>query len=448
MIRARVQGAALGLASVIVAIGCGVLGWAAVRTWRASADVSTAQDLALRQGSKAAIPYLALAVRYRPRQAHAWRLLARFRAFAHPHAALRDAQKAVAADPVDWRNWDQLGLVQYQLGESAAARRSLARAVERDSGWEAHFQLGSLALLLGKQAEFWREMKAALAVVTPAQAPPVLNEAWGQTNGHAARMLAILPSKRAEVDAEAATLIMDRGAPLAAAHLWEKVRCPQYRFGACRGAVLGLTNRLTGLVFAGSYRGWAPAAMAKTPDKGALVRAAMRMWNEAVRRRIIDASLARPGTVGDGRFERPWIGPAFAWYRAGPVYLSREPGAAPVGAALRIGFDGYQPDNTSLIGQMIAVWPGAEYELSYLSRRGGQGGNSGLVLVVRSAPGLAITRIPARLGPRWRTSEGGFVVPRSCHLVQLVFRFHRPKGQVRMRSAALVADVQLREVRR
>ena len=115
-----------------------------------------------------------------------------FSSFAHPRAALRFAQRAVAADPADWRNWYQLGLVEYQLGDSAGARRSLARAAERDSGWEAHFQLGSLALLVGKRAEFWREMKAALSAVTPAQAPPVLNEAWGQSRGRPGRMMASL----------------------------------------------------------------------------------------------------------------------------------------------------------------------------------------------------------------------------------------------------------------
>ena len=236
---------------------------------------------------------------------------------------------------------------------------------------------------------------------------------------------------------------MDRGAPLAAARLWEQARCPRYRFGACRGAVLGLTNRLTGLVFAGSYLGWAPPAGAELPNRGALVRAAMGIWNRAARRHIVNAAVAKVGAVSDGRFERAWIGPSFAWYPAGPVYLSRETGAAPAGAAVRIGFGGYQPDDTDLLGQLVAVQPGGEYTVSFLSRRVGRGRNSGLALVVRSKPGVAIVRIPARLGGSWRTDGAQFRVPWSCHLVQVMFRFRRPMGQVRMRGPALVADVQM-----
>lgn len=442
----RIVGAIRWVVIAIVLAGCGWLGAISIRTWRASSDVAAAQALALSQGSARALPYLARAAHYRPGQADAWRLRAEFSAFAHPHQALRYARRAVAADPADWQNWRQLGVIEYQLGDAAAATRALAQAAQRDSGWAAHYQLGNLALLLGREQEFWAQMKASLAIVPAAQAAAVLNQAWAQTSGDAQRLLAILPQRRVELDAEAATVIMNRGAPLAAARLWGRVQCPRFRYGACRGAVLGLTNRLVRLAFAGTYPGWSPPLGVAAPDRGALARAAMRMWNRAARRGIIDAAPARTGTVGDGRFARPWIGPAFAWFKSGPVYLSREPGDAPVGAALRIGFDGYQPEQTGLIGQIVPVMPNAEYSISFLSRRAVEGTDSGLALAVQSAPGVPIVEIPAQLGMHWRASGGTFRVPRSDHLVLLAFQYHRPMGQVRMHAPALVADVRLQEV--
>jgi hypothetical protein len=437
-------------AAVVVAVCCGMLGWTAVRTWRASADVNAAQDLAQRRGARAALPYLALAVGYRPGRAKAWRLRAQFGAFAHPRAALRYARRAVAVDPADWRNWDQLGLVQFQLGDSAAARRSLAQAAIRDSGWEAHYQLGNLALLLGRRAEFWAQLKAALAVVVAWQAEPLLQEVTAQAGGDAMRLMAILPLGRADVDARAVRLLLRRGRWLTAAMVWRGMQCEAFQRAACRGAALALADGLA----AEAFRAQGPAALRSTALSGdgrrppragprRLVATALQVWNEAVRRQVLSRGLARVGAVGDGDFGRPWVGPAFAWAKDGPVYLSREGGIAPSGGAVRVGFDGYEPQGTGLFFQYVAVRSGAEYEVSYLARREGEGSQTGVALWVKAAPATVILRLPARLGRHWRANRAAFRVPRGTHLIALSFEYHRPMGQVRLRNPVLLARVRL-----
>ncbi|MGH9507216.1 MAG: hypothetical protein ACRD13_09860, partial [Terriglobales bacterium] len=374
------------LAAAVVVLACGWFGWLAVRTWRASADTATAQALALARGSERALPYLARAVNYRPGQAAAWRLRAEFSAFAHPHRALRYARRSVAVDPLDWRNWDQLGLIELQLNQTAAARRALAQAVRYDSGWKAHFQLGNLALLLGDEPEFWAQMRAALSIVGALQAEPLLQEAVGVAGDHPRAFLEALPPARADVDARAVRLLVRRRRPLEAEAVWERMRCQGYQRADCRSAVLALANGL----LAAAYR---PAASSLVANAGAatprprrpagasaarLVFAALSAWNRAVQRRVLEADNVRVGAVSDGAFEHRWVGPAFAWAKTSPVYLSRELGVAPVGNAVRINFDGYEPEDTGLLQELVAVRPGATYAISYWARRQGDGSQTGV----------------------------------------------------------------------
>lgn len=444
------------LACALAIFGCAWLGWMGIRTWRASTDTAAAQVLALGQGSEFALPYLARAVRYRPDEAKAWRLLAQFRAFAHPRQALFDARKAVAVDPDDWRNWNQLGLIQFQLNHLAAAQWALGQAVRRDSGWMAHYQLGNLALLLGNKREFWAQLRAALAVVVAWQAEPLLQEAVRISANHPRQMLAALPPGRADVDARAVRLLMRRGRPLDAAAVWERMQCQSFQRADCRSAVLALTNGLMLAAFRRPAGASASDSQAGTPRsaqpapgaQAQLVPAAIRAWNQGIRRQVMDAAQARVSAASDGLFQRQWTGPAFAWTQTGPVYLSREPGVAPVGNAVRINFDGYEPDATTLLQQLVAVAPGAQYEVSYWARREGDGSQTGVELQVLVSPGEVLLRLPARLATGWQPSRAVFQTPRHTHVVLLAFVYRRPEGQVRLANPVLVADVRLGEVER
>jgi hypothetical protein len=451
------------LAALVVVLGCGALGLAAVRTWRADADVSMAQRLALRQGPRAAMPYLELAGRYRPDRAKAWRLLADLSSFAHPRTALRFAKRAVAADPADWRNWDQLGLVEYQLGEPVAAQRALAEAVARDSGWEAHYRLGSLALLLGRNQEFWAQMKAALAVVPPSQAAPVLNQAFAAGRGieatggeravrksraaaaAAPRWLAVLPRRRAPVDAVAVNLLLDQGQPLRAATVWGKVRCASYQRAVCRATSLGLANRLVALAFRGAEARPAGKAGGRALAPGVLARTAARVWNTAVRKGWLHRSRVVVGRVNNGEFQHGWLGPAFGWAKIGPVYASRVGGMGPTGqgGAVRLDFTGYQPQSTPLLDQIVRVRPGGRYEVTFFSRRLGRGSESGVRLMVRLSPRRILLALPAKLRSHWSQNTARFRVPRGVDLIGLLFQYQRPMGQVRLHNTVLLGAVRL-----
>ena len=463
MNRLGIRWAAQWLAAVIVVSGCGLLGWAAVRTWRASADINTAQNLALRHNERRAMPYLALAARYRPGRAKAWRLRAQFSSFAHPRAALRFAKRAVAADPADWRNWDELGSVLYQLGESAAAQRALAEAVARDSGWEAHYRLGSLALLLGRNQEFWVQMKAALAVVPPSQAAPVLNQVLAAGRGIAATggeraarkgraaaaaapgWLAVLPRRRAPVDAVAVNLLLDQGQPLRAAAVWSGVRCASYQEAVCRATSLGLANRLVALAFRGAEARPAATAGGRALAPGVLARTAARVWNTAVRMGWLHRSLVVAGRVNNGEFQHGWLGPAFGWAKLGPVYASRDGGMGPAGqgGAVRLDFTGYQPQSTPLLEQFVPVRPGGRYEVTFFSRRLGRGSETGVRLMVMLSPRRVLLALPAKLRSHWSQNTARFRLPRGVDLVGLFFQYQRPMGQVRLHNTVLLGAVRL-----
>lgn len=443
-------GSARWLAAALVVAVCGWLGWAAVRTWRASADLAAAQTLALNQGT-GADSYLNRAAAYRPDRSEAWRLLAEFSAFAHPHRALRYARRSVAVDPLDWRNWDQSGLIEFRLNQPAAARRALSQAVRDDSGWRAHFQLGNLALLLGDRTEFWAQMRAALSVVVAWQAEPLLQEAVHVAADHPSNFLEALPPARADVDARAVRLLIRSGRPLEAGAVWRHMQCQSYQRADCRSAVLALTNGLMEAVYRAAAVPVAPHAEVEAQrleqpvraSAARLVSAALGAWNQGVQRQVLKGDELQAGVVSDGSFAHDWVGPAFAWAKAGPVYLDREPGIAPEGNAVRIGFDGYEPEDTGLFQQLVAVIPGADYEVSYWARREGDGSQTGVRLQVLASPGEVLLQLPARLGTDWQVSRAVFRVPRGARVVLLVFLYQRPEGQVRLANPVMLANVRL-----
>lgn len=352
---------------------------------------------------------------------------------------------------MDWRNWDRLGIIEFQLGDAAAARRALRNAVRFDRGWEAHYRLGNLALLLGDGSEYWSQMKAALRMVASARAWPVLQEALSVAGGRPERLVSALPRRRARVDGQAIVALLNAQRALAAVEVWRRMLCPAYEGAICRAAALRLANALANLALQAQGSGASALAEIGTGVKrsrersGELIRQAVDTWNEAVRRGLLQASpMVRYGEVGDGGFRGPWVGPAFAWARAGAVAIGVERGAAPGGNAARIGFDGYEPQNTPLLRQLVPVDPGAEYEVSFLSRRKGEGAQSGVVLDVEAGRPRPLLQLAATLRVRWRRSRAGFSVPRGVHVICLCFVYQRPMGQVRLHNPVLIAGVRLR----
>lgn len=431
--------------AVMSAAALVALAWAgvmALRTWRAAAAESQALALAESSG-QAALGYVEAALRSRPDDANLWRERAVYAGFAAPLAARAFARRAVALDPYDWRAWQTLGLLDYQLGDLAASRKALAQAVHYDHGFDSHFTLGNLALAQGNNVEFRREMIAALAIAPAAEAVYPLRAIVSHADLGPSGLAAALPADRADVVAEGIQYFMDHGKLAAAIAGWRRLRCKPYQFADCRRAVLALANGLVASAFASASplraeRNTAPTADPELPLPAELVTAAVDAWNQSVRQGILSQAMVTVGGAADGAFQHAWVGPAFSWQstRALPLQ-ARQP------SGVTLPFDGYQPDQAVLLDEFVPVAPATTYSLSYESRRMVAGQETGLRLVVSTAPDRVLATIPARLDRAWSLDTATFTVPAGIHVLLLAFEYARPNGQVRLHNPVLVAHLAL-----
>lgn len=427
--------------TAIIALGACSL--QAFRTWRAAADESEA--LALAQSSdQAALGYVAAALRWRPDDADLWRERATFSAFSQPRRARAYAERALRLNPQDWRAWQALGLLDLQLGDLEASRRDLRAATRYDHGFDSHFALANLALVQGNESEFTREITAALAVAPLDRVSAALRELLAFRRLSPAQLAGILPASRAEVMARAIELLASNGKLQAATDTWRRLRCQPYQFAECQAAVLILSNVLVAHAFAdtGAQPGGRSAQEPVSPmEPKQMVAAAMAAWNEAVQDRFLPQSPVHVGMVNDDQFAHAWVGPAFAWQSTSTLQTVAGPPRR--GNAVRIGFDGYEPDYAVLLQQWVPAAPGATYAVSYRSRRPVPGVETGLSLQVFAGPNRRLAVVPAALQAEWLLNSATIQVPRDAYVLQLVFTYSRPIGQVRLHDPVLVADVTL-----
>lgn len=438
------------LAALLLVAMLGWAGVAAVRAWRAAADAQAAQALAP-VSTAGALGYLAAALRWRPDDSLLWRQRAELASFAAPTQARAFAQRAVRLNPRDWRAWQTLGLLDYQLGDLAASRRDLREATRYDHGFLSHFTLGNLALAQGNEAEFQREMQAALAVAPLTELDFALRQVLDHAHLAPAQLAALLPADRAEVVARSVDYFVLRGHLAAAMQAWRRLHCQPYQFDECRESALVLANGLAATAFASAQPtsakpGAAPVKSPELPAVPQLVATAVAVWNRAVRQSDLAQSPAVVGGVSDGQFQHAWRGPAFSWHSTGVLPLQTQQGIAPHGNAVWIPFNGYEPDEAVLLNEFVPVEPGTTYSISYQSRRQAVADQTGLRLVVLAAPDEPLAKLPARLGMAWALNAETFTVPAGIHILQLAFDFVRPNGQVRMHDPVLIADVLLQPI--
>lgn len=432
------------------------LGWlslSAVRTWRASADADQAQALASASTAQA-LGFVEAGLRWRSDDADLWRQRADLASFAAPLAARSFARRAVRLNPRDWRAWQTLGLLDYRLGDLPASRRDLAQAVRYDHGFASHFAVGNLALAQGNQAEFLKEMTAALAIAPLDR----VNFAVRQVLSHAtlapSELAAVLPSGRADVVAQGIELYLQAGKLAAAAGTWKRLSCRAYQVADCRRAALALANGLIATAFAA-----APASASSQSRETALadsgfqssaelIATATEVWNQAAAHRILAEAPVVVGAAADGRFQHAWVGPAFSWQSTPVLPLQILAGGSPRGNAARIPFNGYQPDDAGYLYEYVPVEPDTTYSISFLSRRQREGAESGVTLGVLVGPGRELASIPARLDQTWAMNSKTFTVPAGIHLLELAFTYSRPQGQVRLHDPILIADVAMRKLSR
>lgn len=440
-----------GIVSALALAGLSVAGIYSFRTWRASADLDQALSLG-RSSAAQAQGYLVAALRWRPDDADLWRWRAAFAAFDAPAAARGYARRAVGLNRQDWRAWQTLGLLDFQLGDLPASRRDLAAATHYDHGFDSHFALGNLALVQGNEREFSKEMAAALAIAPVDRVDYALREILGHANLSPAGLARLLPPERAEIVARSIEIFLLNGNIAAAVQSWKRLRCQSYQRPDCREAALALANGLVAAAFAShapppsGRRRPASKADPELPAPTEMVSSAMSVWDQAVRAGILAQSPATSGTVADGQFRRAWVGPAFSWRSTRVLPMQAESGLPRQGNAVRIPFDGYQPDDAVLLREFVPVQPGVTYSVSYRSRRQLSGSETGLELRILAGPGRKLAVVPATLDQSWSLNSATITVPEHLHILELAFAYSRPNGQVRMHDTALIADVSLEQL--
>lgn len=427
------------------------LAWAgawAVRAWRASADAGQAQALTSISTARA-LGYVEAGLRWRPDEADLWRQRADLASFAVPRVARAYARRAVELNPRAWRAWQTLGLLDFQLGDSAASRRDLVQASRYDHGFASHFALGNLALAQGNESEFLKEMTAALAISPLDRVYYALHQIVSHSDPSPAELAATLPASRADVIARGIEIFLTSGKFAAAIASWRRLHCQSYQYPDCREAALALTNGLAAAAFASEFASprFKPPSRpdAELPSAPHMIASAMGAWNQAVHAGILSQAPVAAGSVSDGYFQHSWVGPAFSWQSARVLPLTVT-AFAQHGNAVRFPFNGYQPDDAPLLKEFVPVAPGATYSISYQTRRQIAGSETGLELRILATPERQLAAIPAALYANWSLNSATILVPKSVHLIQLVFAYARPNGQVRLHDPVLVAGVQMQQL--
>lgn len=420
---------------VCVAVTVAALGLAglALATAFSAREEQVAEDLAPRLPQQA-LAANSWALRFRPDLAAPWQERAVLLADDDPAAARAAVLAALRRDPRDWEGWQILGRSDFERNDLTAARSDFNQAARFDQGFDGHYQLANLALLLGDQATFWRELQSAVAMAPMDHLDFAINQALAfATGSDDPHLLALVPPARPEVTARIVEIYLAHHYYQQAAAIFDKMQCSPGQIGSCRLAAHDVVNALISAAF--------------TPtgaDASELARMAQAAHREALRRGWAEPVNAAHNLCADGNFRYQWDGRAYSWEGVGPVSLTRSMlGPAGQASAEMIHFDGQEPDETLLFRQLVPVEAAGRYSVSYLSGGLGGAGAPGLALEVETASGQILASLPAGSGSGWNQNQGTFSVPPGVAVVSLSFFYRRPSGQVRLRDPVLVGNVQL-----
>ncbi|HUX66486.1 MAG TPA: hypothetical protein VMV31_03260 [Terriglobales bacterium] len=452
-----------------------VLGAAAVRTALADAAIQAVQDHP--DAPRAWLQqHLNQALHFRPDLSQPWRMSAQLVGADDPGPARNLELHAVALNPANWENWRDLGLLDYQLGQSRAALGALDRAAANSRGFTARFEVANLAFLLGNQHEFWREMQAALRVVPPEDVQSTLREI-AHLDADPRHLLAILPVGRIRVAANAVGFLVQRRQLDQADQVWAKMTCPAYRRQDCfqalaalvpawlqvaQAAETALPPASTPASAAASGRdralrapSFAARSAAAHPHSGALpaIQQAQRIWNQGIQRGALTAARVQIGTITDPQFEHFWSEIGFGWRTSSVRPLWIQDASTARANAVQVRFPGDGSDYELLFWQWILVNPGNTYAIRLVSR--GQPLNlpDGVQVEVALPDGKVVQTIPVAVGPDWSASDATFRAPPGAGLLRLSFAYKRPlgkpllRGEVWFRSATMQLAVTTKSTR-
>ena len=429
--------------ALAVSLMLALLGVVGLRTMQAHADVDrvTAHpNLSLSRARRV----LRQARHLRPDWSRVWRLEGQWLAMNHPRRARIMARRAVQLNPENWRNWHDLGMLDYQLGDPARAQFDLEQSARYNAGFLAHFQAANLAFLLGNQPLFWREMAVALRMVPSNQLLPVMQQINHLEGNHPQAWLGMLPASRIGLRATAIHFLIRVHDLSAAVSIWRKLPCPAYRRLACHDAALDLSRAwLHRAIADSSAAAKSPPAQPHTGNSslpGFAARQARQVWNQAVRRRVLSASILVTGSVNDGNFQFPWRG-GLSW-RPGPGNLLQFRHAASRNVnRVVIRLDGYEPGHLLLMRQWAIFQPGRHYNISFQTRGRNLFHARGISLDLYTPQGLLVKNLPAAVVPAWRVNQTWFMVPPHAPLIRIDIRYDRPYGTALMRGRVEIGNV-------
>ncbi len=373
---------------------------------------------------------MSMAIRMRPDVDRYWRIRASADMERHPRRAERYAEHAVELAPTAWRNWRQLALIQYQLGDSAQAEASLVRAAGLDRGYVPHMELANLAWLLGDMPRFWTENAKALRISPVKAYPGIFNEIYHLAGEHPRQLERILPVGQAPPICGAIQFLCAHRAVKVATNAWRLMprRCPQEWGWACQTAALTLSGA------------WLTEAQKSTASPPA--QRCLDFWNRAAAAGAVVAPAAE-GAITDGRFGYPWIG-GLTWNPGQAQSLQRiRVGTGEEANRVVLAFDGSEPDHQQLFWQWVIVQPSQTYQVTFDVRGDQVRRASGLALSAMQGNGKRIWALPAQIGDSWQTMRGVFSVPANVHAILLAFTYDRPLGVPSARGQVLLSNVHM-----
>lgn len=415
------------------------LAWAVLcLTTGASAYLQYRANRATQQEPQQALADLQSAIRLRPdlaspRQARAELL---FDVDGNYAAARGAASAALQRNPRDWQSWQLLASINFEENHLQRAQRDLQNAERYDQGFAGHYQLANFAILMGDQALFWKEVNAALAKAPNWWSHYALSEILTFASGpNDPRVPTSPPAGRPFVGQRMIDAYVSGHFWDDAATVLKRMRCPTAdQIAACQWSAAGLVNAAFGSAWAAK----------KQATQLHLTRVASSSWDMAVKRGWLPQVRSSSNLCADGNFQEPFAGPTVGWAVAGPVTVAASP-LAPGGApgSLLIGFDGQEPQQTTIVQQYVPVEPGHNYELSFQSRSAGEAGQGGLALQALAPGWKALASAPAALSGEWTQNQTSLAVPNGVNVVLLRFFYKRPLGEVRLQAPVMVGAVRV-----
>lgn len=418
----------------VATLALAALSWVAVTTLAADTEVNAVQ------GNPEIPPALAL---QHLRSARAWRsdlnlpwqLTALFEADIDPAQARGIQLHALELDPGDWKNWQQLSMIDFQLGRTRAALQELRQAAQYSSGFQVHYDLANTAIVLGDSALFWSQMQLALRMAPPDLVQQTLQDITRLQRNEAGRLLSILPAGRPEVAAAAIGFLVNTGHLQEADEVWSHLRCASYQASTCEQAAGELTQ------------GWlnqaiTPATSGQVLRPEAAPAHALVIWNQAASRQLKLGPPAAVGRIADPNFRSGWTSTGFGWQVASQsAQLERDPG---IGDMVRIHLDGFEPSYELLFWQWIVVQPGQSYQLSFDAYGQNLQNAQGLQAEVCTPDNRILATIPVALDSSWAPAAGAFQATRAGNLLRVNFVYRRPTGVALMQGDAWLRSVALR----